>query len=638
MADKKIKIEVDLDAEPSIAKLKQLKKALKEVTAGSDDWNLIKNSINDTEDALKSAGQGADNFAEIIGTLPGPLGELGNKLGSTVNTLKIFGGIKLDALKNSFTELGKDVIDSAKGIGKLTGLTKLYSIANNALSKSFFGVAAGETAAAVAAGVLTAALAATGITLLIGAVALLVEAYKDWAGGAEKAAAAQKELNERTQKGIEAATAATTAFNKSQEELNVKRAQVEGKTEADIQKIREDAARGRIKIQQDALAKLQAIQGADTNAAADAVAIAQDDLTKIQLDGQIARNAKTNAANKIQQGIDKQNLESIKKNAIEATNSLLTEREQQRQKITDDYAAKIKLAKQYGESTYVLEEAQKKAQKDLQDKFDKEDDEKEIAAKLQKYENLITDIDYQNELLDNDYQADLQRLANKEAYLAEQKALELSNTELTLKERNEIIGKYAEKERKVEKDTTAVKKAETQARIELNLAYANALGGFGRLLGQIAGQNKGLAKTAIIIEQAAGIASIAINAKKNFIADGGIKSPLAWANLVLAGTSAIAAALAAKKGIEEIDKVNVPGGGGGGGSSVSAPLPEYSSGMAMNTPQINTTGGANPATQISQTIQNAQSVPIKAYVVSGEIASQQQLDRKANRGATFNLG
>jgi hypothetical protein len=106
----------------------------------------------------------------------------------------------------------------------------------------------------------------------------------------------------------------------------------------------------------------------------------------------------------------------------------------------------------------------------------------------------------------------------------------------------------------------------------------------------------------------------------------------------VAGTSAIAAALAAKKGIEEIDKVNVPGGGGGGGSSVSAPLPEYSSGMAMNTPQINTTGGANPATQISQTIQNAQSVPIKAYVVSGEIASQQQLDRKANRGATFNLG
>jgi len=104
MADKKIKIEVDLDAEPSIAQLKKLKLALKETTAGSEDWNKYKNAINDTEDALNSAGKGADNFAEIIGTLPGPLGELGNKLGSTVNTLKIFGGIKLDALKNSFTE------------------------------------------------------------------------------------------------------------------------------------------------------------------------------------------------------------------------------------------------------------------------------------------------------------------------------------------------------------------------------------------------------------------------------------------------------------------------------------------------------------------------------------------------------
>jgi hypothetical protein len=31
-------------------------------------------------------------------------------------------------------------------------------------------------------------------------------------------------------------------------------------------------------------------------------------------------------------------------------------------------------------------------------------------------------------------------------------------------------------------------------------------------------------------------------------------------------------------------------------------------------------------------------MPVKAYVVSSDITSQQQLDRKANRGATFNLG
>jgi hypothetical protein len=29
---------------------------------------------------------------------------------------------------------------------------------------------------------------------------------------------------------------------------------------------------------------------------------------------------------------------------------------------------------------------------------------------------------------------------------------------------------------------------------------------------------------------------------------------------------------------------------------------------------------------------------MRAYVVSGDITTQQQLDRKANRGATFGLG
>jgi hypothetical protein len=51
-------------------------------------------------------------------------------------------------------------------------------------------------------------------------------------------------------------------------------------------------------------------------------------------------------------------------------------------------------------------------------------------------------------------------------------------------------------------------------------------------------------------------------------------------------------------------------------------------------PQIQTTGGQNPSTQIAQSIGRAQT-PIKAYVVSGEITSQQALDRRTNRAATF---
>ena len=56
MADKKIKvgIEIDVDAEPSIAQLKALKKELKNVAAGSDEFKRIYNEIDDLEDKINS--------------------------------------------------------------------------------------------------------------------------------------------------------------------------------------------------------------------------------------------------------------------------------------------------------------------------------------------------------------------------------------------------------------------------------------------------------------------------------------------------------------------------------------------------------------------------------------------------------
>lgn len=139
----------------------------------------------------------------------------------------------------------------------------------------------------------------------------------------------------------------------------------------------------------------------------------------------------------------------------------------------------------------------------------------------------------------------------------------------------------------------------------------------------------------MLIEQAAGIAAIIINTQKA-AAKAGYLTPLGIATLVAGAAGVVAAVVATKKGIDQINATQVPGGGGSGASA--APAPTYTGGPTATIPTINTEGGANPATQISQTIQNAQSVPIKAYVVSGDITSQQQLERKANRGATFNLG
>jgi hypothetical protein len=58
----------------------------------------------------------------------------------------------------------------------------------------------------------------------------------------------------------------------------------------------------------------------------------------------------------------------------------------------------------------------------------------------------------------------------------------------------------------------------------------------------------------------------------------------------------------------------------------------------MATPQIHGTQAATPGSQIAETLGAASGKPIKAYVVSGEISSQQAMDRKSNRAATFGGG
>ena len=186
---------IEIDTEPSIAELKKLKKQLKDTAAGSDDFKNLQQKINDMEDAIKSARTGASNFTEVLGQLPGPIGNIGNSLSSTVNTLKQFGALKLTDIQASFTELGKDLADAAKGLGKLTGITKAYTTTARGLSTAFQAVGISATTATVAARAFSAALNALGIGLILAAVGALVEIIKDFASGEEEAKQAADALN-----------------------------------------------------------------------------------------------------------------------------------------------------------------------------------------------------------------------------------------------------------------------------------------------------------------------------------------------------------------------------------------------------------------------------------------------------------
>jgi hypothetical protein len=162
---------------------------------------------------------------------------------------------------------------------------------------------------------------------------------------------------------------------------------------------------------------------------------------------------------------------------------------------------------------------------------------------------------------------------------------------------------------------------------------------FNNLLGQIAGKNKGLAIAGIVISQAASIGQIIANtaiANAKSVAASPLTLGQPWVaiNTISAGLSIASTIAAAAKSIQQINSQPGPSAsnaGAGGGGAPQLPAPRVGSVAA---PQIQTAGGANPTAQIAETIGRAQS-PVRAYVVSQDISSQQALDRRTNRAATF---
>ena len=159
---------------------------------------------------MAGARAGAGNFADVLGALPGPIGAIGGQLSGTVTTLKQFSGVQFTNIQASFAELGADITDIVKGLFDLTGITKVYTVLNNALARSFVAVGVGETAAAAGAKAFAAALTATGIGALVVGLGLLIANW-DKVVDAIKGATAESKTYEEAQSKV---TEGLTDFNK----------------------------------------------------------------------------------------------------------------------------------------------------------------------------------------------------------------------------------------------------------------------------------------------------------------------------------------------------------------------------------------------------------------------------------------
>ena len=254
-------------------------------------------------------------------------------------------------------------------------------------------------------------------------------------------------------------------------------------------------------------------------------------------------------------------------------------------------------------------------------------------------------LDRKNKQAELDFAQDLERLAAQRELLTQQEAEELKNEELTEFQKTEIRKKYADARTAITDQEIATEKAAMQAKHDINMAYIGLFDQFGGLLQQIAGKNVGLAIAGVVIQQAAAIGQIIANtgiANAKAVAASPLTGGLPWVaiNTISAALSIASTIAGAVKSIQQIKQQAAQAGvknTGGGSAQTSAPQIPVPKAAGAAAPQIQTTGGQNPTTQIAETISTARA-PMKAYVVSGEVSSQQALDRRTSRAATFTGG
>jgi len=262
------------------------------------------------------------------------------------------------------------------------------------------------------------------------------------------------------------------------------------------------------------------------------------------------------------------------------------------------------------------------------------------AIEKTRIDDEILGIENELALLTTSFDRRKELIAQKEAELLTQEGL-------TENQRTQIKQQAAD-------ERAAIDMAELEARADMQNAYLDLAGQFGSFLKEIAGKNKKLAIAGVIVEQAAAIGKIVVNTgianakalaaspltfEQPWIAINTISAALSIASSVAAGIKAIQQINSADSGTAPSAGGALPksSGGAGGAGSATAPVPPTLERAAV--PQITgTTGQASPGQQIAQTLAARSEKPLKAYVVSGDVTSQQALDRRTTRAATFSGG
>ena len=280
--------------------------------------------------------------------------------------------------------------------------------------------------------------------------------------------------------------------------------------------------------------------------------------------------------------------------------SQLDKQTQEENAVYEKYFAQIQAAEEYGLDITVLEEARQKELQDISDTYAEEakDKEKNRLADIQKIVNDATEL------------SKIQKIENeKAAALAE-----LTLLEATWIEKARIAKFYDDKIKGVKEENAKadeeLDKNVKDAKLDNLEAVSGALNGLSALAGENAQAQKviGIAQATI---------DTFIGANKA-IAQGGIAGGFAAAGIIASGLANVAT----------IVKTQVPQPSGSsataGGSRPSIPTP----------PSFNVVGSSG-TNQLASAIGGQSQQPVKAFVVSNDVTTSQELERNIISNASI---
>ena len=216
---------------------------------------------------------------------------------------------------------------------------------------------------------------------------------------------------------------------------------------------------------------------------------------------------------------------------------------------------------------------------------------------------------------DLDAETELQKIALEE----ERKLAELDRLKATEEQKAEVITFYQNKIQDV-KDKNA-KQDEELSKLKTQQALGDAQNTFNQIA-QLAGKDskvgKAMAIASATISGVQGVMNAYTTAQKSPITVGFPAYPVVQASL---------AGLVAAKNIAAIKSINPSGGGGGS-------IPTQSSGGGSTPPAFNVVGQSGE-TQLADAIGSQTQRPARAYVVSNDVTTAQEMDRNIIEGASI---